>query len=185
MAALTIQNKIGQSLPSDKLVGGTVTPITIQANEVFTIDDGDIGPTMQAQITNGLLQVTSTVASQDAGSGFVANVDLTAGNARKVLELQSGEEFLLEKVLVRITLSDTATVPAGISLGVVSPNYNDLVQEFTLTNVLQVGDTFLNFIAGKSKILTGPTELFVIPSSPATANALEATIWVFGSGNLI
>lgn len=185
MTVHTIQNKRNQPIPSDKKSGATVVPFTIQPNEVFVLDDDEIGPSMADQIQSGLLQISSTVASQDAGSGFVADVDLTSVNSKKVLELQASEEIVPGTVMFRVTEADTVSTDAEVSVGTNGPDYNNIIPSLTLTGLSAVGEAWAFTIDGFRPVVVGPDEIFVKVVTPATAVALKVTAWLFGTGDLL
>lgn len=184
MALIVVKNKLDQEIRSDYKVGGiTLTPLTFTPLGTVTIGDNEVGPTMSQQIANGRLQIVSTVASVDPGSGFVAALNLAVLNSRVALSLVAGEYFTLERLLVQVVSADTVTADAEISVGVTGPGYDDLVVSKTLTQVRAVGDTCVEVVEGKGEKIVGPADILVAVKTAALAVALTADVYVFGSGS--
>lgn len=182
MPTHTIVNKLNQGVPSDMKVGGVSTPYSIDPLEVFTVSDDEIGDIMRHQIDRGILQIVSTVARQDAGDGFAAEFDLTVENSRKLVEVEIGEHFTVDKVMVRITAAETVSVDGKISVGTNSPDFDDIMSSRTLINLTSVDDLWVEYLSGKQEVISGPREIFARVGLPAVAGVLEATVWAMGTG---
>lgn len=183
MALLTIRNKLDQEVASDKKVGAAIEAVTFPPLSSLVIGDNQVGPTMQQQINNGVLQITSTVPSADAGQGTIADMDLASANARLGISLDAGEFAVLDKLVVKITDVDTVTSDAVISVGTSGPGYDDLIAEKGLVQCRAVDDAWVEAIEGKGKVVNGPAEIWVNVKTPATAVSLVADVYLFGTGN--
>lgn len=184
MALITVKNKLDQEVQSDKKVGVTNEVITFSPLESKVLNDNEVGPTMTQQLNNGILQITSTVAGDDAGEGFAADVNLAAANSRLVMSLDAGEQIVIDQVEVRVTDGDTVTTDAVISIGTNAPNYDDIVVQKELAQCRAQYDVWGEAVEGKNKSVQGPAEIWVNVKTPATAAALVGDVYVRGHGEI-
>lgn len=183
MSLITVRNKLDQEVQSTKKVGASEVNVTFEPLQSIVLNDNEVSATMQQQITNGILQITSEVPSADAGEGFVSAMDLASSNARLALSLTAGQFFVLDKVVARVTEGTAITVDAAISVGSVAPNYEDLVTEKELAQCRTEDDAWVEAVEGKAKVVNGPAEVWVNCKTPATGTSLVADIFLFGTGN--
>ena len=184
MASLTVRNKLDQQIESDKRVGVDVVPYTIAPLATFAIGDNEVGPSMYQQISNGILQIVSTVPSADAGSGTIAALNLAAIGSRKLLDIDTGEYFTPDNLFFRIITASGVTGAAEISIGTNAPNYDNLMASKVLSALAAVDDTWNEAIEGKGLTVNGPAEIWIRVKAAAPAVALEADVYVTGKGNL-
>lgn len=184
MALITVKNKLDQEVQSDKKVGVTNVVLTFAPLESKVLNDNEVGPTMTQQLSNGILQITSTVAGDDAGQGFAADVDLASANSRLVLSLDAAEHIVIDQIEARVTAGDTVTTDAVISIGTNAPDYDNIVTAKELAQCRAQYDVWGEAVEGKNTSIQGPAEIWVKVQTPATATELVADVYVRGHGEI-